>query len=115
MGFVPVRTLSALLAALLCVSVHGEQKKKDPGPKPDLRIPVDPLGYVAPSSFYLTARLSSVSLDFIDKDHLLFTFRLPGLMKRLPDEPPNDDDQTIRAVVLDLPAGNVSAKTDWRM
>jgi hypothetical protein len=114
---VPVRMLSAFLAALLCAlgSAHGEQKNNDAGPKPDVRIPVEPLGYVAPSSFYLTSRLSSISLDFIDKDHLLFTFRTPGLMQRLPNEPPDDEDQNIRAAVLELPSGNVVAKTDWRM
>lgn len=114
---IPVRMLSTCLAALLCVLpiVQGEEKKNEPEPKPALRIPVDPLGYVAPSSFYLTARLSSISLDFIDKDHLLFTFRLPGLMKRLPDEPRDDEDQTIRATVLELPSGHVTAKTEWRM
>lgn len=111
------RILPVFLGALLCVLpfIHGEQKNNDPGPKPDFRIPVAPLGYVAPSSFYLTARLSSISLDFIDKDHLLFTFRMPGLMKRLPNDPPDDEDQMIRAVVLELPSGNVTAKTDWRM
>ena len=114
---VPVRMMLAFVAALLCLSppAQGEKKNNDAEPKPDLRIPVEPLGYMAPSSFYLTARLSSISLDFIDKDHLLFTFRLPGLMKRLPDEPPDDEDQTIRAVVVELPSGNVTAKTDWRM
>ena len=113
----PVRMLVAFVAALLCLSppAQGEKKNNDAEPKPDLRIPVEPLGYMAPSSFYLTARLSSISLDFIDKDHLLFTFRLPGLMKRLPDEPADDEDQTIRAVVVELPSGNVTAKTDWRM
>jgi hypothetical protein len=114
---VPVRMLLAFITALLCASpfAHTQQKKNDAGPEPDLRIPVEPLGYMAPSSFYLTSRLSSTSLDFIDKDHLLFTFRLPGLMKRLPDDPPDDEDQMIRANILELPSGNVTAKTDWRM
>lgn len=114
---IPVRMLVAFIAALLCVPSHSysEQKNNDSGPKPGMRIPVEPLGYVAPNAFYLTSRLSSISLDFIDKEHLLFTFRLPGLMKRLPDQQPGDEDQTIRAVVLELPDGNVTAKTDWRM
>ncbi len=116
---VPARIRLAFFMSLLCVlpSAYGEheQKKNEPGPKPDLRIPVGPLGYMAPSSFYLTSRLSSTSLDFIDKNHLLFTFRLPGLMKRLPDEPPDDEDQNIRAVVLSVQGGDVVAEADWRM
>jgi len=113
---ISVRLLFTFFTALLCVSfTYSEQKKNDPGPSPNLRIPVDALGYSAPSSFYLTSRLSSVSLDFIDKDHLLFTFRVPGLMKRMPDQLPDDDDQTIRAAVLELPSGKVTAQADWRM
>jgi hypothetical protein len=112
-------TLTAFLAVacLLCSPLHAasNQKKTDPEPQPDLRIPVAPLGYMAPSSFYLVSRLSSISLDFVDNDHLLFTFRLPGLMKRLPDDPPNDEDQMIRADVLELPSGTVVSKAEWRM
>jgi hypothetical protein len=112
----PVRMLLSFLTALcVLVAAHSEKKNNDPGPNPNLRIPVEPLGYVSPSSFYLTSRLSSISLDFIDKDHLLFSFRVPGLMKRLPNQQPDDEDQTIRAVVIELPSGKVAAKTDWRM
>ncbi|HYK37896.1 hypothetical protein [Alloacidobacterium sp.] len=116
MGLRAVRMLPVFLAALLCVSQFARgEKNNDSGPKPDFRIPIAPLGYIAPSSFYLTARLSSISLDFIDKDHLLFTFRMPGLMKRLPNDPPDDEDQMIHAIVLELPDGKVMAEADWRM
>lgn len=108
--------LAFLAVCLLCAPWHaGSQKKSDSEPQPDLRIPVAPLGYIAPSSFYLIARLSSVTLDFVDNDHLLFTFRTPGLMKRLPDASPNDEDQMIRADVIELPTGTVVSKADWRM
>jgi len=104
-------TVSACLSPLTA----RPEKNNDTGPKPDLRIPVAPLGYVAPNSFYLISRLSSVSLDFIDDNHLLFTFRVPGLMKRLPECPPGDEDQSIRAVVVKLPEGEVVSQADWRM
>ena len=115
---VPIRMLLAFsVSVLLVLPVFAGEKKKPAPPDPvaDLRIPVTPLGYIAPSSFYLTSRLSSVSLDFLDDQHLLFTFHLPGLMKRLPDERSQDEDQVIRAVVLELPDGKVVAKADWRM
>lgn len=112
----PFRILLAICAAcLLFPSFAWAQKTNEVGPKADARIPVAALGYVAPSSFYLTARLSSISLDFIDDDHLLFTFRVAGLMKRMPDDPPDDEDQTIRALVLELPDGKVMAKSEWRV
>ena len=67
-----------------------------------MRIEVAPLGYMPPGTFYLTYRLSSEALGFFDDDHLLFTFRVGGLLRRLPNDPAGDDDQQIRAVVLDL-------------
>jgi hypothetical protein len=104
----------ALITAIACAFCYASSTK-DAGPAPQARIPVAPLGYVPPSPFYLTARLSSISIEFIDDTHLLFTFRLPALMKRLPDDPPTDEDQIVRALVLDLPSGKVSSSTDWRM
>jgi hypothetical protein len=75
---------------------------------------VAPLGYTPPGSFYLTYRLSSATLGFFDDDHLLFTFRVGGLLKRLPSDQLDDDDQQIRAVLLDLRTGKVVKQTEWR-
>jgi hypothetical protein len=109
-----MRALPALLAVVVCAVCYASGPKQN-GPDPDVRIAVGPLGYMAPSPFYLTSRLSSISLDFIDNNHLLFTFRQPGLMKRLPNEPRDDDDQMIRALVLELPSGKVDSSAEWRM
>ncbi len=73
------------------------------------------LGYMPSSAFYFTYRLSSMALGFFDNDHLLFTFRVGGLLRRLPDQHANDDDQQIRAVVLDVRTGKVLKQTEWRM
>ena len=53
------------------------------------------------------------SLDFIDEDRLLFTFRVPGLLRRdlLNNEETNQ--RQIRAVVLTLPQGTVTAEALW--
>ncbi|HTW50037.1 MAG TPA: hypothetical protein VMD92_18915 [Acidobacteriaceae bacterium] len=96
---------------------HSAGRKAPPGaqPAPALRIEVAPLGYVPPGAFYLTYRLSSATLHFIDDDHLLFTFRIGGLLRRLPSDRPGDDDQQIRAMVLDARTGKVLCQTEWRM
>lgn len=80
-----------------------------------LRIPVDSLGFSAPSAFYLTYRMSSASLGFFDNDHLLFTFRVGGLLRRLPSDQGDDDDQEIRAVVIDAHTGKMLRQAQWRM
>jgi hypothetical protein len=53
------------------------------------------------------------SLDFLDENRLLFTYRIPGLLHR--DRLNNDDnnERQIRAVVLSLPKGTVEAEATW--
>ena len=75
-------------------------------------IPVEPLGFFAPGAIYQGQRESLVSLDFIDEDHLLFTFHAPGLIRR-EGNPAADNERQIRAVVLELPMGTVNAEALW--
>jgi hypothetical protein len=56
---------------------------------------------------------SSMSLDFMDDSHLLFTFHHFRLMSREPEQ--GHDDQIIRAQVLEIPSGKVNATAEWRM
>jgi hypothetical protein len=108
-------TMFALLAAA-AFACPGESKgKPDPGPPPTTRIQVEPLGYIAPSRAYLSYRYSTTTLDFIDNDHLLFTFHVFGLMRRIPGAPPDDQDQVIRAEVLDIATGKPVEQSQWRM
>lgn len=117
---VAIRNLATAAAAglVLLASTAVAERKAPPAPPPPLqpaiRIEVDPLGYAPPGSFYLTYRLSSAAMGFLDNDHLLFTFRVGGLLKRLPSDQLDDDDQEIRAVVLDLRTGKVVKQTEWR-
>ena len=101
-------------------------KKKPPAPdqphqvratiQPALTIPAEPLGFAAPGAFYLGMRNALVSLDFLDEDRLLFTFRVPGLLHRRGD---SDTDSSgireIRALVLRLPQGSVEAEQVWTL
>ncbi len=81
-----------------------------PSQPPAFKIPVEPLGFSAPGPLYLGQRYSVVSLDFLDENRLLFTFRVPGLIHR---EAGESDERRIRAVVLGLPAGTVEAEALW--
>src|SRR5580658_2590751 len=84
-----------------------------PSLPPTLSIPVEPLGFSPPGPIYLGQRNSLVSLDFLDDNRLLFTFRVPGLMHREAGDGTWSDERQIRAVVLSLPTGTVTAEALW--
>ncbi|MGH9587206.1 MAG: hypothetical protein ACRD3F_09665 [Acidobacteriaceae bacterium] len=116
--------MAAAAVALLWAASMSAQTKKPPTASqqhasseegPAAKIWVGPLGFVAPSPAYLSLKLSFNSLDFIDNEHLLFTFHVNALLKRIPGDPPDDNDQIIRAVVLDIKTGKVLQQADWRM
>jgi len=116
-GWVATAALPAMASLILPLGYAEKKPVPPPFPeaKPAVSIEVDPLGYKPPGAFYLTYRLSSAALGFFDDDHLLFTFRIGGLMKRAPADPLGDDDQEIRAVTLDLTTGKVAQQATWRM
>jgi hypothetical protein len=84
--------------------------------QPAFTIPIEPLGFSAPAQFYLGTRNCMVSLDFLDEDHLLLTFRIPGLIHRdHRDGVPSGDERKVRALVLHLPDGAVQAEAVWSL
>jgi len=84
-----------------------------PSQPPAFAIPVESIGFTAPGSFYLGQRYSHVSLDFMDEDHLLFSFRVPGLIRREAEEKGEGDERQIRALVLALPSGTIQSEALW--
>ncbi len=84
-----------------------------PSLPPVFTVPAEPLGFSAPGAIYLGARNSLVSLDFLDENHLLFTFRVPGLMRREAEDGTGGEERQIRAVVVALPEGKVESEALW--
>jgi hypothetical protein len=82
---------------------------------PAFSIDVEALGFTAPGSGYLGQNISYASLDFLDENHLLFTFRVPGLIRREEDSDKGSDERHIRALVLALPSGAVEAEAVWTL
>ncbi len=80
---------------------------------PTFTIAVDPLGFSVPGEYYLLRGESLVSLDFLDEDRVLFTFRLPSLMQRDGGDLQSNQKQQIQAFVLALPSGEVEARATW--
>jgi len=84
-----------------------------PSLPPAFTLSVEPLSFSAPGPLYLGQRNSLVSLDFLDENRLLFTFRVPGLIRREPGPDNPGDERQIRAVVLSLPSGRVESEALW--
>lgn len=85
------------------------------GPEPATRIPLGPLGFQPLSSQFLLAGSSMLTVDFVDDKHLLITYSTKRLLKRMSECPPSDQDRVIDAMLLELPAGKVLARTSWRV
>jgi len=124
-----ILTFAVLLSAMAAqAQLFGHHPKDSKGAgsaepaKPEHRasqpaafsIPVEPLGFFAPGAIYQGQRESLVSLDFLDEDHLLFTFHAPGLMRRQGNASMGSERQ-IRAIVLALPTGTVNAEALWTL
>ncbi|HMF53705.1 MAG TPA: hypothetical protein VK593_05105, partial [Edaphobacter sp.] len=101
-----------LLLAVMLVFVTSYGFARGPGPAQT--IPLEPLGFQMPLTQFMLAGSSMLTLDFVDPQHLLVTYNVKQLLKRLRDCPPSDQDRVVEAVLLELPSGKVLARTSWR-
>jgi hypothetical protein len=84
-----------------------------PSLPPAFSIPVGPLGFSVPGDNYLLRRQTLMSLDFLDEDRLLFTFRVSGLMQRDVDDDPKGAPQQIKAMVMFVSTGKIESQAAW--
>ena len=112
-----------IFAAALFVPTASAARHKpaaDPPPArssqpPAATILTGPLGFAPPGEIYLGMHYALVSLDFLDEDRLLFTFRIPGLFRRDPSGNADETERHIRAVVLHIPDGAIQAEAIWTL
>lgn len=93
--------------------VLPERLVDKPSLPPAFTIPVEPLGFTAPGALYTGQRVALASLDFLDEDRLLFTFRVPGLIRRENAQSDQSDERHIRALVLTIATGAVESEAIW--
>ena len=98
-------------AMLLAACVPAGASKSDDRP---LLIPVEPLGFQALPVKFMSTLSTMFTVNFVDDQHLLFTFTKRSLMPRLPDAEEADEDRNVEALLLELPSGKVLARTNWR-
>ena len=111
------RPLSARLAPVVAVALlaTGAMRLWARGPEPIARIELASFGYQEFPAQVLASGASVLSLHYVDDHHLLLTFNKRRLMPRIPDDPPDDNDRNVDAVLVELPSGRVVARVSWRM
>ncbi len=67
-----------------------------------------------PSSF-IQVGSSMLTLDMVDDTHLLLTFSSRGLVPRVPNDPPDDEDRMVAAELVELPTARIVERTEWHM
>jgi len=104
----------AIVLALLAASRLKAQDTPPAAATPSSRIDLGAIGYHEPSRMDRLAEAQpSVSLDFVDSDHVLLTFNRKGLFKRLPGCSPDHEDRLMHAVILEIPTGKITKEADW--
>jgi hypothetical protein len=103
------RRLAVFLLFLAAIPVFAAK------PEPPLRIPLENLGFQPQSTQFLLNGSSMLTLHYVDEKHLLVTFVVHRLIPRLPDEPEDDQDRVVDAVLLEISTGRVLARTTWHL
>ncbi len=85
------------------------------GSPPPLRLTFQSLGIQLLDASLGLGLVSPTTVSFVDDRHLLVTYAVRRLMKRIPDDPPEDDDHTIAALLIDLDTGKIVARNEWRL
>jgi len=85
------------------------------GPQPAVTIQLADIGFQGVPQALVEAGASMLTVHFVDNTHLLVTYGLRGLVERIPDDPPDDNDCAVGAVLVDLPTGKVLARARWHL
>ncbi len=113
-----VRWRHLLLAAAMVPGVSAlAGSPRGAGPAvPQHRISLETLGYHPITSAMLQREgYTMESLDFLDDTHVLLTYNARKLVRRMPEEDrETDQNRLIRALVVHLPDGKVVHETEWR-
>ena len=110
-----VCTLVLFLAARIPATLAAQETPAaESQAQPSVRIDLSSIGFHEPSRMDRTAEYQpSLSLDFVDANHVLLTFNRKQLIKRLPECAPDHDDRLMHAAVLEIPSGKVVSEADW--
>ena len=111
----PVIVRCGWLALAFAAVVAGPAFAGTKQPAPESRLLLEDLGFPGISQSFLASGGSMLSVNFVDSDHLLFTYSQRGLVPRLDGDPVDDEDRMVAAKLVELPSGKVVAQTQWHL
>jgi hypothetical protein len=105
------RPAAALLLVVAALSAHALPRP----PQPVVKLQLADLGFPGIPAALRDSGAFMLTVHFVDNSHILLTYGLRGLVERIPNDPPDDDDRAVAALLLELPSGKVLAKTRWHL
>src|SRR3954451_22125660 len=105
------RLIRSVLVCLLLAATPVFATKNEPS----LHIPLENFGFQPLPPQFLLNGSSMMTLHYVDDKHLLLTFVVHRLIPRLPEEPEDDQDRLVDAVLIELPSGRTLARTSWHL
>ena len=84
-------------------------------PVPAVRLPLAALGFPGYPVALMHAGASMATIHVLDSTHLLFTYGLRSLVPRIPGDDANDRDRLVGAEIVEVPSGQVLARTEWHL
>ena len=102
---------AAAVVALTALGAHALPRS----PQPALKLKLTALGFPGVPQALQDAGASMLTAHFVDGKHLLVTYSLRGLVERIPGDPVDDDDRAVAALLVEIPSGNVLARTRWHL
>jgi VWFA-related protein len=82
-------------------------------PVPVARIDLSVVGYQGLSRMARLTDEAGISLDFVDREHVLVTFNPKKMVTRQPDCPPEHADRLVHAAVVEVSEGKAVKEADW--
>jgi VWFA-related protein len=82
-------------------------------PDPSIRIDISSVGFQDLSAMARRSIAANLSLNFLDNDHVLFTFNPKRMFERLPGCPATHEDRLVHAAVFEISTRRVVREAEW--
>src|SRR6185437_15433552 len=108
-------TAALMVSSAAAWGAEQPADRPDVNPQPWVTMSLKSLGVPSIPSSFIQVGSSMLTLDLVDDTHLLLTFSSRGLVPRVPNDPPDDEDRMVAAELVELPTARILARTEWHM